>query len=312
MDRQTPDSAAPPRPDRVMAAAGLMLLAALVIGYTDNQVQVIAAEAGLWQFHATRSALALGILALVAAAAGLRLRPQNWRAVLGRSMLHASAMLVYFGALAFLPVAVAAAALFTAPIFVLLIGRVFLAQPAGLAQVLAVLIGFAGVVMVLGPQALAGASVAAVLPIAAAILYGLGNIATRQWCAGESAATLLAGFFAALGLCGAVGMGVLALLPQEVPPGTDGFILRGPVVPSAAFWLWTSVQAAGSLFGVGLMIRAYQMTQVGRASVLEYLILPASAIWAWVLFDQQLGMVSIFGMGLIAIAGALIALRQRA
>jgi drug/metabolite transporter (DMT)-like permease len=56
------------------------------------------------------------------------------------------------------------------------------------------------------------------------------------------------------------------------------------------------------------MIRAYQLTQVGRASVLEYLILPASALWGWVLWGENLGVMAVAGMGLIAVAGAMIAL----
>ena len=298
----------PPKSDRTLAAAGLTLIYALTIGYTDNQVQVIAQDAGLWQFHATRSVMAMVILALVALPLGLRIRPKNWRPVLIRSVLHALAMVMYFGALAFLPVALVAAGLFTAPIFVLLISRFAFGRAVGAVQVGAVAIGFAGVVLVLGPQALSGASLAALFPVLAAVFYGLGNIATREWCEGESAATLLAGFFIMLGICGAIGMGVLALFPQDVPLGTDGFVLRGPVIPTPAFWFWTFVQAAGSLFGVGMAIRAYQLTAVGKASVLEYLILPASAIWAYVLWGDGLGLVALSGMALIAVAGALIAL----
>jgi drug/metabolite transporter (DMT)-like permease len=216
--------------------------------------------------------------------------------------------MMYFGALAFLPVALVAAGLFTAPIFVLLISRFAFGRAVGAVQVAAVAIGFAGVVLVLGPQALSGASLAALFPVLAAVFYGLGNIATREWCEEESAATLLAGFFTILGICGAIGMAVLVAFPQIVPAGTDGFVLRGPVIPTPAFWFWTFIQAAGSLFGVGMAIRAYQLTQVGKASVLEYLILPASAIWAFVLWGEGLDWVALSGMALIAVAGALIAL----
>lgn len=294
--------------DRVFAAAGLTLLYAVTIGFTDNHVRTIAEGAGLWQFHAVRSVMAMTILALAAPLLGLKLRPNKWRPVVLRSVLHASAMLIYFGALAFLPVALVAAGLFTAPIFVLLISRFALGGIVSLAQVVAVALGFGGVVLVLGPQATSGASFAALLPVLAAILYGLGNIATRQWCEGESASTLLAGFFTALGLCGAVGLAVLTLFPLEAPAGTDGFVLRGPTLLTGEFLFWTFIQAAGSLFGVGMAIRAYQLTQVGRAAVLEYLILPASALWAYVIWGDSLSLLALLGMGLIALAGALIAL----
>ncbi|MFZ2235631.1 MAG: EamA family transporter, partial [Dokdonella sp.] len=117
--------------DRTLTAAACVLTYALIIGYTDNYVRVIAAEGGLWQFHATRAAMALPMLAAYAMIFGRRLRPVRPRAVLARSAIHGTAMLIYFGALAFLPVAQVAAGLFTAPIFVLLISHFVYGQPIG-------------------------------------------------------------------------------------------------------------------------------------------------------------------------------------
>ena len=149
-------------------------------------------------------------------------------------------------------------------------------------------------------------------PVLAGAMYAMGNIATREWCPQESAETLLAGFFLALGIIGAVGMAVLWVLPLEVPAGPEGFLQRGPVWPSATFYFWTFVQAAGSLLGVGMMIRAYQITDASRASVLEYIILPASAFWSYVIWGQTLQPMAVLGMGLIVAAGSMIALRARA
>lgn len=298
-------------PDRTLAAAGLILVYAAVIGFTDNYVRVIAAEAGLWQFHATRSVMAILILLAVAIPLGLRLKPVSWKAVAARSAIHGTAMLIYFGALAFLPVAQVAAGLFTAPIFVLLISRFAYGEAIGPVRVLAVAVGFLGVLMVLGPTALQGATLAAALPVLAGAMYALGNIATRRWCGQERAEVLLAGFFLALGILGAVGMAVLSLLPVSVPEGAAGFVQRGPVVPGGVFWLWTLVQAAGSLLGVGLMIRAYQIAAASRVAVFEYVILPASAFWGWVIWSETLTPMAVVGMVLITLAGGMIALRAR-
>ncbi len=300
------------KPDGTMLAAGLILIYATVIGYTDNYVQVIAAEAGLWQFHFTRTLMAMVLLAAAVPVLGLKPRPVRLKAVVARSAIHGSAMVIYFGALAFLPVAIVAAGLFTAPIFVLLISRFVYGHPIGPLRIAAVGIGFLGVVLVLGPEALTGASLAAVLPVAAGAMYAMGNIATKEWCAGESAETLLAGFFLALGLIGAAGMAVLTLWPLIVPAGADGFLMRGPVWPSGTFYWWTFVQAAGSLLGVGMMIRAYQIADAGRVSVLEYVILPASAFWTWMIWGETLAPMAWAGMALIVAAGVMIALRPRA
>ena len=303
--------------DRTLMAAGAILIYALLIAYADNYVRVIAAEGGLWQFHATRSVIAIALIAVLAKVAGRRLRPVSWRAVVARSAIHGIAMLIYFGCLAFLPVAQVAAGLFTAPIFVLLISRFVYGHPVGPIRIAAVALGFVGVVMVLGPTAMQGAKLAALLPVFAGALYAMGNVATREWCPQESAQTLLTGFFAALGLFGMIGLAVLAVLhgPVElsgaVPDGADGFIQRGWVQPSGTFLFWVTVQAVISVVGVGLMIKAYQIAEASRVSVFEYIILPASALWGWLLWSEVPSLQAVLGMALITAAGAMIAMRAR-
>ena len=116
----------------------------------------------------------------------------------------------------------------------------------------------------------------------------------------------------ALGIRGEVGMAVLWVVALPVPEGAEGFLLRGAVLPSGSFLWWTFVQAAGSLLGVGMMIRAYQIADAGRVSVLEYVILPASAFWTWAIWGDTLSATAWAGMALIVAAGMLIALRARA
>lgn len=297
--------------DRTLSAAGAILIYALLIAYADNYVRVIAAEGGLWQFHAMRSVIAIALIAVLARMAGRRLRPVTLRAVVARSAIHGIAMLIYFGCLAFLPVAQVAAGLFTAPIFVLLISRFAYGQHIGPWRIAAVAVGFVGVVLVLGPTAMQGATMAAILPVLAGALYAMGNVATRQWCARESAETLLTGFFAALGIFGVIGLLVLAVVPVAVPLGADGFIQRGWVWPSGTFLFWVTVQAVISVIGVGLMITAYQIAEASRVSVFEYIILPASALWGWLIWSEVPTVQAVLGMVLIALSGAIIALRAR-
>lgn len=301
----------PAAQDRTFAAAGAILIYALLIAYADNYVRVIAAEGGLWQFHATRAVIAIGLIYALARLTRRRLQPVLWGAVVARSAIHGIAMLIYFGCLAFLPVAQVAAGLFTAPIFVLLISRFAYGHSIGPWRIVAVAIGFIGVVLVLGPTAMAGATYAALLPVLAGALYAMGNVATREWCAKESAETLLTGFFAALGVFGLVGLAILAIWPIAVPLGADGFIQRGWVQPSATFMFWVSVQAVISVIGVGLMITAYQIAEASRVSVFEYIILPASALWGWLIWQEVPSQQAAIGMVLITAAGGMIAVRAR-
>ncbi len=298
-------------PNRTLAAAAAVLGYATLIGYTDNYVRVVAAEGGLWQFHFLRSLMAAAVFFVVAPLLGLDLRPRNLRAVAARSAVHGAAMLIYFGCLAFLPVAQVAAGLFTAPIFVLLISRFVYGHPLGPARIAAAAVGFLGVVLALTPGTDQPLGWASVLPVAAGALYALGNIATREWCAGESAAVLTLGFFVALGAAGLAGVAVLAAVPLPVADGTDGFVLRGWIWPSATFWWWTAVQAVGSMLAVGLMVRAYQLAEASRVAIFEYVILPIAALWGWLLWGETLGWVAVLGMAMIVVAGSTIVLRGR-
>ena len=128
---------------------------------------------------------------------------------------------------------------------------------------------------------------------------------------GERAEVMLAGFFIALGTFGILGMGVLAFWQPAAPDGQEGFVLRGMAWPTGRFLFWTFVQAAGSLIGVGMMIRAYQVADAGRVAILEYVILPASAFWTWALWGETLGPLAVAGILLIFAAGLIIALRGR-
>lgn len=297
--------------NRTLIAAAYILVYALVVTYADNYIRAIATEAGLWQFHATRTLFALAILVVLAPVLGYRLWPVRPGAVIRRSLVHGCAMLMYFGSLGFLSVAETLAGLFTAPIFVLIFSRLFFGHPIGPVRVLAVAVGFAGALLVLGLGQGAGLSARTALPIAAGAFYALGNMATREWCAGESAETLLVGFFTALGIFGLIGMAVLALWRPEVPAGADGFLLRGFVWPSSTFWFWTFVQAAVSVLGVGLMVKAYQIADASRVAVFEYVLLPTGVFWTWIIFGTLPGVMAAVGILLIFAAGLMIVVRGR-
>jgi drug/metabolite transporter (DMT)-like permease len=313
-DRTAPMTAtdAADQRNRTLTAAAMVLVYAFLIGFTDNWVRVIAADGGLWQFHATRMVMAVLLLLVMAPVLGLKLWPRRPRAVIARSLIHAVAMVAYFGCLAFLSVAEVAAGLFTAPIFVLLLSRFVYGHPIGPFRIAAVVIGFVGVMMVLGLGPGTQVTPAMVLPIVAGVFYALGNLATREWCEGERAESLLLGFFLGLGFFGLIGMAVLAVWQPAVPDGQAGFVLRGPVWPTGPFLFWTFVQAVGSLMGVGLMIRAYQTAEASRVAVFEYAILPMSAMWTWAIWGEGISWTAGLGIVLIFVAGLIIAARTRA
>ena len=73
---------------------------------------------------------------------------------------------------------------------------------------------------------------------------------------------------------------------------------------------WIAVQAVGSLIGIGLIFRGYLMGEASHVAVFEYSLLVFASFWAWVIWGQTVGPLALAGMGLIALAGAVIALRS--
>ncbi len=288
-----------------------MILAAMaVIGLIDNYVVLIAKTTGLWQFHATRTAMAL-VMFLVLSGMGLgRLWPLRPAGVLGRSLFFSGSMLIYFGCLAFLPISQVVAGLFTSPIFVMVISALVLKKPVGPVRWTAAVMGFIGIVLVLGPAAGSFQPVS-LLPLLAALLYAISAVATRQWCEGEDTLTLLFWFFAVLGFFGLIGTVVLTIYPQVAPPGPEGFILRGLTWPDQSFLFWTFVQAAGSILGVGLLTRGYQIGEASHVAIFEYSLMLFAAFWAWALWGQTVSGAGFAGMALIVASGAVIAIRSR-
>lgn len=295
--------------NRVMLAAGLVLIAMAMLGYVDNYIRVIAEDAGLWQFHLMRSLMGFPLIVLVGFVLGQTLRPRRWGRVVVRSLANSAAMFLYFGALAFLPIGQVVAGIFTAPIFVVLISVLVLGHRIGPWRVAAVLIGFAGVLIMQGIDG-SGLSLLTLVPVLAGLFYAIANVLTREWCAGESTMTLILGFFVAMAVWGLVGMVVLTIWPQAVPAGPDGFILRGWAVPTGPVLFWTAAQAVASVAGVALIVRAYQIAEPSYVAVFEYAMLISAVFWAWVLWGETVSLRGAIGMAAITISGVLIALRS--
>ena len=290
-------------------AAASILGGMATLGLTDNFVPYISERGSLWQFHFVRSIMAFAVLGVIVALGFGTLRAKRPIAVLGRSFFQAGAMLIYFGCLSVMPIGVVVAGLFTAPLFVVLISVFFQGKTVGLFRWAAVVMGFAGAVMVIRPDPGALDPVA-FLPVFAGLLYAIGAVATRAWCEGESTITLTAGFFAMLGVFGTIG--VLLVDGTGAPTGHAGFVLRswGPLDAEMLFWF--GVQAVGSLLGIGLIFRGYQLGEASQVAVFEYSLLVFASFWAWVLWGQVVPMLGLIGMVLIAGAGTVIALRSNA
>ncbi len=262
-----------PTEDRTLAAAGLILIYALVIGFTDNFVRVIAAEAGLWQFHATRSAMALVLLVVLAVPLGLRLRPVR-PAGGGRAQRHPWVCHAHLFRLARIPAgrsssggAVHRADLRAADLALRL-------WPSRLVRfgLLRWRWGFWVCCWCWGqvPREAPRPRPCCRSCPGRCMLWAIsrrGNGAGRKvprrcW----------RGFFAALGVLGVIGLGVLWLMPLGAAEGAAGFIQRGlGLADGRSSCSGPSCRRRDRCLRVGMMIKAYQMAEASRVSVFEYM-----------------------------------------
>jgi drug/metabolite transporter (DMT)-like permease len=297
--------------NRPLLGVALVVLAMIILGYIDNFIGIIAEDVGLWQFHFMRSILMCSTLAILAKLFNWRIRPRNWRAVMGRSLLMASVFVLYFGAAGMMPLSQVGAGLFTSPIFVLLFSVVFYRTRIGIWRIFAVVLGSAGVILILRPNA-SDVSLLTLVPVLAGAFYAQANISTRQWCGGEPTSVLVMGAFLMLGLFGAIGVLVFTLFPVS-PEMAEAlpFFTKGWVAPTDRFIFWLVVQAVGSLGAVALLTRGYQLAEVSFVTVFEYSFLVFAALWGWMLWGTVLDLRGVLGIGAIILSGVIIALRSR-
>ncbi len=288
--------------------AALMILAGMMtLGLTDNFVPFVTPDSSLAQFHLIRGGLVLVALVVVAVLGYGVLWPKRPFAVLGRSLFTAGAMVIYFGCLALLPIGVVVAGLFTSPLFVVLISVLFQGKTVGPVRWLAVVIGFAGALLVIRPDP-AALNLVAFLPVVAGLLYAIGAVATRAWCEGEATTTLTAWFFALLTLFGLVGV---LVLPMGQAGDPAGFPIRGWMPLTATMMGWYVAQAIGALIGIVLIFRGYQLGEASFVAVFEYSLLIFASVWAYIIWDQTVPALGLLGMALIALAGIVIAVRSQ-
>lgn len=300
------------RPESVnnpLAAGRWMMMGVLLIALIDNFVGQMSAHISLWQFFLVRMLLALPLVVLLSQLGMGTIRPGRIGRVMIRGTLVAVAMLFYFGSLGFVTISQALAGLFTSPIFVLLISVFLLKKPVGIWRIAAVIIGFLGILAVIGPN-FSTLGWTSLLPLMGGIFYACGVIATRELCEGEGTLTMVWSMFVMQGVFSAIALLGLGIFDFPVPEGSNGFLLR-PWVWDMSPVIWIIVvQAIGSVVGVFFMVRAYQLADATYVAVFEYTIFIFGPLFAYLLWQQGIGWAEGIGIGMIAASGIIIAFRS--
>ena len=212
---------------------------------------------------------------------------------LGRSVLMLVSNLVFVMAIGVVPLATASAIGFTSPLLVTALSVPLLHEQVGWRRWSAVVVGFAGALMVIRPSS-GLRDPAVLLLLASSFAYALYQIATRLVGRVDSAAT--GNIFAAL--LGSIGMSLampfIAVMPRSL---VDAL-------------LFCSLGLLGG-FGHYLVIRAFQLGPAAVIAPLGYVELVGSVVLGYLVFFNFPDAWTWVGAAVIIASGIYIAFRER-
>ena len=286
------------RPDNLPLAIGALCFTVFALSLGDAFIKQFSAGFGLWQLFVIRSCIALPVLIMVAWRYAPRLRPLSTSWVALRSGLLIACWIFYYASLPHLSLAVAVSILYTLPLFITLFSGLWLDEPLTRNSVIALAMGFLGVVVILRPDA-SGVEAAAVLPLLGAICYALTMIVTRAKCRDEHPFVI----GAALNF-GFIVVGALGLL--IIPKAQEGGFLNGPWVEMGrSEWVAITLLAVSILIGsVGTAV-AYQNGPASVLGVFDFGYVGFAVIWGILLFGEVPDAVTFLGIGLIVASGVM-------
>ncbi len=299
--------------DNIKRAVVCIVAAVLALSLGDALIKASSASFPLWQIFVVRSLLCLPVLlgVLWLKYPGVSLVPAALGWTILRSVMLMSMWVAYYAALPNVELSIAAAVYYTLPLFITLLSAVFTGDPVGKAGWLAIMLGFAGVLLILKPNT-EDFNAYALLPLISAVLYACAMVLTRTKGREENPFVLslalnvtfvLAGLFAAAAL--------LFWRPDETAVTANSFLLGGWTPLGTRQWLAMLVLAAAVLLGSVLSAIAYQSGPSALVSTFDFSYLAFAAFWGVVFFAEVPDGLSGLGIGMIASAGLLAVRKAR-
>jgi len=212
---------------------------------------------------------------------------ENLPALLGRALLGYIGVVGYFYATTHMNVADASLLHRSSPFFVIIFSAIFLKNRLKRVQAAALLLAFAGSVLVINPGFDSDVS-AAMVGVLSAAGAGGAYVIINHLKGRESNATIIF-FFSAVSCLLSALMGFSEFV---LPHGVQWLLLAGIGV----------FAALGQIF----LTQAYKMSEPGEVSIMNYLGIVFSAILGFLFLDEQVGLRSLAGMAFIFTAALLL------
>jgi S-adenosylmethionine uptake transporter len=210
-----------------------------------------------------------------------------------RGVVGSFMAITFFWGIARLPLAEAVALTFVAPLASLYLAAILLKEPVGKRAVLASLVGFAGVLIIVGARAGSPGSRdlwGAASILTSAMLYAYNIVLMRQQAL--VAKPLEIAFYQYVVVCA-----VLALAAPFIA-----------TPPPAGEWPELVFAALLALVSLMLLAWAYRRAEAHRLAPVEYTALVWAALFGFVIFHEEVGIMTLLGAALI-VTGCILAAR---
>ncbi len=298
---------------------GFILLGMLCISINDMVIKQLSGDYPLHQLIFARSAIgimfSLVILQFEGGFAMLRTRQPGLHLL--RGLLIVAANMAFFAALAVIPLADATALFFVAPLFITLLSIPVLGERVGPRRLSAVLVGFAGVLIMLRPGVDTSAEtpdrLILLLPIVSALAYAGMQVLTRKLGV-SSTASAMAVYIQGTFLLVSLSFWVVAG-DGRYAAGTENqsavFLLRAWTWPAEGDGIWFLLLGLMSAVIGYSLSQAYRSADAATIAPFEYVALPLAVMWGWLVFGHLPDLWVSAGILLIAGSGVYVFLREK-
>jgi len=302
-----------PKTNSTVKGVSFLLLAMFIISLQNVTIKWIGGDYSALEIVAFRSLVALPCTLLFYRVEGKRGLPttrQPRLEYLRGAFLFLSYTTFMMG-LAALPLADVEAIRFSGPMMITFLSVVMLGEKVGPRRWLALLVGFAGVLLIVRPGS-ATFSLGSIFILISVLFYALTVMVTRKLQTNDSSATM-AYYSSLVYLVAALVLAPLPVIVGEVPDAhvSIAFLIRA--------WSMPTLLDGVIMSGLGLvwagwmyfMSRAYSVAPASVIAPFEYLSLPINILWGLVIWQEIPTWMTLAGALLTLLSGLYVLYREQ-
>ncbi|WP_272006917.1 DMT family transporter [Roseovarius sp. ZX-A-9] len=298
-----------PPPSRALHGIACAEIGMVLFVVQDVLMKTMLDTHPVWHLILARSLVTLIVLTPIILWLGgpHRILTPFWKLHLVRAALLAMGFSLFYSAFPLMGLAEVTTIFFSAPLMTALLAAVVLRETIGIHRILALVVGFVGVIIAMNPGSDSFTWVA-ILPLICALTYAISQILARQM--GEQESTLTMGL-QTIGFMGLMILPIGWLTNQIIDIGPEFNHLR-MAWPTELARDWPQFLALSlvGMTGWMLLTRAYQVANASLVAPFDYTYMPIALVVAWVLFDEVPPTATWLGMTLIVASGLYLGYRE--